>query len=207
LADAPGGAQRQRLKRHELKNRSLWRSDMEHENSKQRTRNESRRTALKTLMAGGGFVTLSALPARWAKPVVDAVMLPAHAQTSSARNGILLNAQQGRLEPSWWKRIVPSAYAGETVVSSFLCIESTGEGTFAASLSSSHGTVTASGDIGDCETLLCASKPFAGLRVTAKNEDGSFDFTLYDFPDCSGLGAITDTTNTPCDVQPNSCVP
>jgi hypothetical protein len=44
----------------------------------------ARRSALKTLLVGGGIVTTSkGLPEAWTRPVVDAVMLPAHAQTSA----------------------------------------------------------------------------------------------------------------------------
>lgn len=40
----------------------------------------ARRTLLKTLAAGGGVL---ALPDEWKKPVVRAVIVPAHAQTKS----------------------------------------------------------------------------------------------------------------------------
>lgn len=44
---------------------------------------ESRRKALKSMMAGGAAATGTGLLSKeWAKPVVDSVMLPAHAQTS-----------------------------------------------------------------------------------------------------------------------------
>jgi hypothetical protein len=43
----------------------------------------SRRKALQKILVGGGVSAgLSALPARWAKPLVAQVMVPAHAQTS-----------------------------------------------------------------------------------------------------------------------------
>jgi hypothetical protein len=45
--------------------------------------NESRRKLLKSIAAGGGAVIAGkSLPENWTKPVVDSVMLPAHAQTS-----------------------------------------------------------------------------------------------------------------------------
>lgn len=176
---------------------------MKHKNSKRHAQNESRRTALKTLMTGGGFATLSALPAQWVKPVVDAVMLPVHAQTSAAPNGKQLTPVRGR--SAWWEGIVPSAHAGLLGPNVFLCIESTGAGTYAASLNSLGGTVlTASASIGDCTPLLCVSAPIASLRVTAKNEDGSFDFIVYSDPACSKVFA-SGTTDTPCNVQPGNC--
>lgn len=43
----------------------------------------TRRGLLKTVAAGGGLITSGAfLPSRWTTPVVDTVILPAHAQTS-----------------------------------------------------------------------------------------------------------------------------
>lgn len=47
------------------------------------TTNKSRRTLLKSIAAGGGAVVAGkTLPDTWKKPVIDSVMLPAHAQTS-----------------------------------------------------------------------------------------------------------------------------
>ena len=43
----------------------------------------SRREALKALVAGGGALAAAAfVPARWARPLVEAGVLPAHAQSS-----------------------------------------------------------------------------------------------------------------------------
>lgn len=45
--------------------------------------NDSRRTLLKSLATGGGVaISVTALPERWIRPVVDSVVLPAHAVTS-----------------------------------------------------------------------------------------------------------------------------
>jgi hypothetical protein len=43
---------------------------------------KSRRNLLKSIAAGGVVTTTAALPAKWSRPVVDAVALPAHAQTT-----------------------------------------------------------------------------------------------------------------------------
>ena len=46
---------------------------------------ESRRKLLKTIAAGSGAIVAGkSLPESWSRPVVDSVMLPAHAQTSPA---------------------------------------------------------------------------------------------------------------------------
>lgn len=45
--------------------------------------NESRRKLLKSVAAGSGAIVAGkSLPESWSRPVVDSVMLPAHAQTS-----------------------------------------------------------------------------------------------------------------------------
>ncbi len=44
---------------------------------------DKRRELLKALTLGGGAVTLTRVPGYWSKPVVDAVVLPAHAQTTA----------------------------------------------------------------------------------------------------------------------------
>lgn len=43
----------------------------------------TRRQLLKALLAAGGAATVSMLPSRWVKPVVDVGVLPAHAQVSA----------------------------------------------------------------------------------------------------------------------------
>jgi hypothetical protein len=44
---------------------------------------EGRRKALRKLLVGGGIVGASTqLPDKWMKPLVDSVLVPAHAQTS-----------------------------------------------------------------------------------------------------------------------------
>ena len=57
----------------------------------------SRRKLLRSIAAGGGAVVAGqTLPSRWTKPVVDSVLLPAHAQTSAVPPG----AGPGCPEPS-----------------------------------------------------------------------------------------------------------
>ncbi|MFW2440978.1 MAG: hypothetical protein ACN4GR_16600 [Arenicellales bacterium] len=48
---------------------------------------ESRRRLLKSISTGGGAIVVGkSLPESWSRPVVDSVMLPAHAQASTAPN-------------------------------------------------------------------------------------------------------------------------
>ena len=56
-------------------------------------KNSGRRKLLKSVVAGGGAVTVAKmLPDQWARPVVDSVMLPSHAQTSMAAIGAFLSS-------------------------------------------------------------------------------------------------------------------
>jgi hypothetical protein len=49
--------------------------------------NESRRKLLKSIAAGSGAIVAGkSLPESWSRPVVDSVMLPAHAETSPGQN-------------------------------------------------------------------------------------------------------------------------
>ena len=57
----------------------------------------SRRKLLKSIAAGSGAIVAGkSLPESWSKPVVDSVMLPAHAQTS----GAIYNIEYSRLSDS-----------------------------------------------------------------------------------------------------------
>jgi len=54
--------------------------------------NESRRKLLKSIAAGSGAIVAGkSLPESWSRPVVDSVMLPAHAQTSISVCSCLLS--------------------------------------------------------------------------------------------------------------------
>ena len=46
--------------------------------------NPGRRRALKKLAAGGAVVGILGLSGKWSKPVVDSIVLPAHAQATYA---------------------------------------------------------------------------------------------------------------------------
>ncbi|KAA3630740.1 MAG: hypothetical protein DWQ08_05805 [Proteobacteria bacterium] len=48
---------------------------------------ETRRASVKKILAAGGLVGGSAVPAKWVTPVIDSVILPAHAQTTDTGNG------------------------------------------------------------------------------------------------------------------------
>jgi hypothetical protein len=55
-----------------------------HDNDKQASPvNSSRRKALKKIAAGGAVAGVLALSGKWSKPVVDSIILPAHAQATN----------------------------------------------------------------------------------------------------------------------------
>lgn len=179
--------------------KKLMKTDNEHPEQKK----QKRRSTLKTLVAGGGTLTLSALPSQWVKPVVDAVTLPAHAQTTgpaAALNGFNVQGQAiGLLD-----RIIPKAHASvASPPDGLLCIESAGAG-WTASFDIGSAVLTGNGEIGNCETLACGgSEFFFGLRVVQANSNGSFDFELYaSCPDV--VLFIANTTNIPCSL--GSCL-
>lgn len=73
-----------------------------------------RRGALKRLAAGGAAAgILAALPSRWTRPVVESVMLPAHAQTSEPGepDGVFFAASQPTDSRSILDWFVPAAHA------------------------------------------------------------------------------------------------
>ncbi len=53
---------------------------------------DKRRELLKALTLGGGAVAATQLPSTWSKPVVDSVMIPAHAQTTGCFNNITVSS-------------------------------------------------------------------------------------------------------------------
>jgi hypothetical protein len=73
---------------------------------------EKRRKALKNILAGSGtVVSAAAMQDKWARPVIETVILPAHAQTSFvggfAAGGIVQGVEENKLLDV----LVPSAHA------------------------------------------------------------------------------------------------
>ncbi len=55
------------------------------ESLKKNSSQSTRRQTLKALTVGGAVAGVSNMPKRWAKPVVDLIILPAHAQTTQGQ--------------------------------------------------------------------------------------------------------------------------
>ncbi len=104
-------------------------------------RQASRRKLLKSILAGGGVAVAGrGLPEQWTKPVVDAVLLPAHAQTTcggitSYAGGVILSTTSVEVNNSPVEKlldlVVPRALAqpAPTTATAELCIQCNGDGT------------------------------------------------------------------------------
>jgi hypothetical protein len=139
--------------------------------------NESRRKLLKSIAAGGGAVVAGkSLPESWSRPVVDSVMLPAHAVTSaySYTRRETENVNVGRFmkteSNSLLAGLIPDAHAGgpdlEVIVFDY-CVDVIGQAwTAAIRLTTEEGCLISvwwtSGTIGSgkqtMEYKLCAEE-------------------------------------------------
>ena len=73
---------------------------------------EKRRKALKNILAGSGTViTAAAMQDKWAKPVIESVVLPAHAQTSGIAGFVVSNVANAPQQNQILDTLVPSAHA------------------------------------------------------------------------------------------------
>ena len=98
---------------------------------------KSRRRLLKTALAGSGAIIAGkSLPENWSRPVVDAVTLPAHAQTSPTATFSVTQVAQLDNSDSMFARlieaVVPDAHAGDVmpaVVTVDYCVTPTGPDT------------------------------------------------------------------------------
>lgn len=83
---------------------------------------EERRKRLKQILAGGGmFVGAAAMQKEWTRPVIDSVILPVHAQTSSLNGSFTAQASvssaTGLLD-----YVIPQAHAGVSSFDVEICI-------------------------------------------------------------------------------------
>lgn len=102
------------------------------------TRCAARRRVLKSMAAGGGAVVAAkSVPGEWTRPVVDAVLLPAHAQTTQtfvAAAGAAAATDIGRRETdsrfAWLlDGLVPNAHANGIKGNVYVCVTPTSDGT------------------------------------------------------------------------------
>lgn len=100
---------------------------------------KSRRQLLKASLAGtGALVAGKSLPDQWSRPLVESVVLPAHAQTSLAGvgGGLLLSLMNVKTDDSIFDSLIPTAHAGgipdsESMVTGELCCSGSNNGPIA----------------------------------------------------------------------------
>jgi hypothetical protein len=115
--------------------------------------NDSRRKLLKSIAAGSGAVVAGkTLPEAWIKPVVDSVMLPAHAETTDDTGGDYFGSFN---------------FAGEVPVK--LCIQCVGSTCSAKALEDSIYYYEGSGSLGE-DMILDQLTDCDSLRVKLKVE-------------------------------------
>lgn len=133
---------------------------------------ESRRRLIKAAAGSGGVIVgAKVAPKEWTKPIVDSVILPAHAQTSptlftitcegSPPNGSTV-PQNGSVTAS--VTISPTPPAGETVIGELFC-NGASRGTFVAGVTDG----SSSGGSGGGPANLCAVGEEFRIRFTFRN--------------------------------------
>jgi len=147
--------------------------------------NDSRRKLLKSIVAGSGTVVAGkSLPESWSKPVIDSVVLPAHAVTTDEETPAPLN------------------YFGPVEVSernSFqLCIQCVGNDCSAKALENDHYYYEATGSLGADMTLVipndCDSNTVI-LRVETVNGVATGQLDTVDFIIPLALCGISEDDN------------
>ncbi len=161
---------------------------MDTEDKKSKTgpeeKNSGRRKLLKSVVAGGGAATVAKfLPDQWARPVVDAVVLPSHAQTSVAALGSFSSslivmadpevqfADQGFSE-ELLEFFTPSAHATPTANSYAMTVNDTGNSQLCADATNVTTEMISFPVVNDAFT---SSECLFGNQV----QSGSFDGTRW----------------------------
>lgn len=129
---------------------------------------EKRRKALKNILAGSGTViTAAAMQDKWAKPVIESVVLPAHAQTSGL-NGSFTATTNPSNETDLLEILVPSANAvnGCTFL---LCINVNG-GSASVQVNDNGTISTGSGALPFNITLQPSGNTITGTYDKAKDQ-------------------------------------
>ncbi len=188
----------------------------------------ARRKVLKKLLVGGGAAVAASqtLPTKWTKPVVDSVILPAHAQTTvvpttpAPTTTVFMQNFRGpvsaaftAIDPNQTQEglfavldtIIPQAHAGTVTATGDMCIEVNGTN-FTASLLIETVFYTGSGtvgggaitltDVNDCLTSFSS----VSIAVDSASASGA-DYTLS--------GRFTSTGILPlgngCPSDPGTC--
>jgi len=171
---------------------------MTEKNPSSETLSKGRRGALKLILAGGAAGTVAALPKAWTRPVVEAVVLPAHAQLSTLTASYQHSGNASLLTTgSLLDLVVPAAVAGPPVppinyticitvaagvahvdiYSNYYCCTVSGEGPIG-------GGIITLGPCGNITTATCSVSISEDLKTASGNliiigtgEDYTDDYT------------------------------
>lgn len=167
----------------------------------ERGHTEARRRLIKSLAAGGAIGAAVTLPEKWAKPVIDAVIVPLHAQTSPVPiNPILL---AGIWTGSWTDTVLGTSGSATMTVT-----VDTGAQTFQISLDL-NGPVLGSSDPGPqpfsgtytaaAGNICCQVVPRFGVPTIAIGPTGAIVGNLAPLPEIGSIqiaGTITHSSLT-----------
>lgn len=139
--------------------------------------NDSRRKLLKSIAAGSGVIVAGkSLPESWSRPIVDSVILPAHAQTSGgpfAGNATTTTPALGTdsVFAQAADALIPQARANGIILPPYVCVEPNGTLTKAlvklyynASLYAFENVPVGGNSCNYTRTFLCAANAGDLLR-------------------------------------------
>lgn len=128
------------------------------------TRDASRRKLIKSLGISSGVVATSALiPKTWTKPIVESVVLPAHAQTSQAPTIFASTSIPANGNASILDGLVSSAYADHQIYQ--ICAEPNGSSATVTlqnivdNFVRRQGTIPLDGTAGDMNVIQSCREP------------------------------------------------
>ena len=150
---------------------------------------QSRRKLLKSIAAGSGAIVAGkSLPETWARPVVDSVLLPVHAQTSGgfagAAGGVTASiSKESNLYAKLMDRIVEPAHANGGPTFTYkadVCVDDNGNGTANVKtvVSRSNGGCTSSNMYEATNVPIGINAGYTNMNMTARgcNTDALLPF-------------------------------
>jgi len=135
--------------------------------------NTARRKALKAAIGGSAMITAGAVPAKWAKPIINSAILPAHAVTSEVAAEVNVN------------------YFGPVPIETFTNIFSSPRTTGAQYALINNSEKTAASIVNNIADLLIApaqAQGAPGLDLCVEDMNGTLSVTLQSFSDGGGNG-------------------
>ena len=170
----------------------------------------SRRKLLKSIAAGSGaIVTGKSLPESWSRPVVDSVMLPAHAQTSPATPVIPGTPSLGystnqftlvSLEPGVQEFFITTAHAGFVLNNGILVV------VFQADLTS-YDAWFQENTQGNNQAYIGSGTGTTETTLDAQCSNNDILLTLNSGPNAGGIGFSFYRSDVPGDVFTGTVMP